>query len=163
LREFRHAEHLNDPISGSEDELAQKDSDTSKAGRRQSPSTTMLKDDAREQSDATGTSYRLRYARSYNLNVSSKDLRLRQVEPGSKTYRVTTPDSEGNVQTLDIIDLGCVNRSDFDNLNRIRLLGPSKNGGRYWFDLQFAEDEKFRNFRDNFVLRECLQGLVHKE
>ncbi|KAF3035996.1 hypothetical protein E8E11_001142 [Didymella keratinophila] len=157
LRDFRHADHEDDPISGSEDDLA----DTSKARPRQSLSTTMLRADARQQNDTTGTSYRLRYARSYNLNVSSRDLRLRQVEPGLKTYRVTTLDGEGNVQTLDSIDLGRVNRSDFDNFNRIRLLGPSKDGGRYWFDLQFAEDERFRNFRDNHVLRECLQGLVH--
>lgn len=161
LRNFRHAEHVDDPISSSGDEIAPTNLDTSKAGRGQSLAAARRKIDTLQQSDVTGISYGLRYARSYNLNVSSKDLRLRQVTPHSKTFRITTLDSEGNVQTLDSVDLSRVNRSEFDNLNRIRLLGSNTNGNRYWFDLQFAEDAKFRNFRDNLVAPECLQSLVY--
>lgn len=164
LRDFRPAEHASgvrgDPIEGSEDELAQMTPNTSKPRRRESPSKAVPKGDSRQQNDGAGKCYRLRYARTYNLNVNFEDLQLRQDKTNPKNFRITTFDSERNVQTLETIDLRRVNRTDFDNVNRIRLLGPVTNGNRYWFDLQFADSHEFPNFRVTYVVPECLHNMV---
>jgi hypothetical protein len=89
-------------------------------------------------------------------------LMLRQDTNNPKTFRITNEDLEGNVQTLHAINLRNINRVEYDNLTRMRLLGPATNGNRYWFDLEFKDPPQFMNFRNNHVFMETTNRFVYK-
>ena len=153
-----------DPVEGSDDELAQPTDDIWKTRRRTLPSLPVQKGrGAPDFEGLTSKCYRLDYARSYDLQARSKKLMLRQTKNDPKTFRLTDEDPEGNVETIDEVNVGKINAATYDNLTRMRIMGPFKNGSRYWFDLKFVDRNEFREFLHTWVLPEVVQKHVYTE
>jgi sentrin-specific protease 7 len=153
-----------DLVEGSDDELAQPTPDIMKARRKKSPSIHVQKGrGAPDLESLTGKCYRLDYARSYDLQAESKKLMLRQIKNDAKIFRLADEDPEGNVETIDEVNLSKINAVTSDNLARMRIMGPFKNGSRYWFDLKFEDRNEFREFLHTWVLPEAVQKHVYTE
>lgn len=152
LRHFRHAEQAsevrNDPILSSGDESSQ--ADAQEPTTRKSPTKGVTVRDATSKRRSTvGGPYQLEYARSYEFGPEWGCLTLER--SGNKIFRIDGHDSDGKVTLLKMLDLGSVNRVESDNVRSMRLLGPIKDGNRYWCDLRFTKLIDFNQFRTRFV------------
>lgn len=152
LRHHRYAEQvtedLNDPIQDhSEDELARVALNTSKSQRRKSPTKTGKRgNDARQQKELVGRTYRLRYFQTYGSANDKTGLILRHTETPN-ILRITGMDVEGNIKTLHHLNLHSVVKAEADNTHRMRLTGSKSQGKTYWFDLHFENNQEFIAFR----------------
>lgn len=155
LREYRPIglEVNEDPIEGSEDELAQPNPKSLKTKRKKTPveSGRTSKDVAIRNSDNT---FDLSFIRTYGFESRGPQLMLRQNIDNPKVFRITGLDDEGNVKTHGILELARVNKITTDGAQNMRLSGAAVDGNLYWFDLEFLLDNQFEQFRDHHVFPE---------
>ena len=167
LRDYRPAdsralESKGDPIQDSDDELALPAAPgASKPKYKKSPS----KNGQRGRSAATrkgaaGQTFSLDFAQTYDLEATGPNLMLRQSPDNPRVFRITSSDVDGNIETIHTLDLTCVNKITSDNTHLMRLGGPTRNGGPYWFDLKFPESSEFIRFRTNYVEREIVSSVT---
>ncbi|KAF9691398.1 hypothetical protein EKO04_010835 [Ascochyta lentis] len=171
LRDYRAAgdnavEITDDPIEGSEDELAQTLPSSSKT--RRLPTSNKPNHGNKgvaTRNGAMSKHYQLDYARSYDLEPDCEQLTLESTE-NPINFRVMGRDRNGNSKVLQMLNLASVTKVKSDNTHRMRLTGSIKDGSTYWFDLTFPVFKHFREFLDDHIapeVAENAQGVVPRD
>jgi hypothetical protein len=164
LSEHRPAhsfELKNDPVEGSEDELAQPLAHPLELRRGKTVKTPAQVRKVGKKSTKTAARYfELRSARTYEFELCGPHLSLRQDINDLKAFRITGLDDRDYVNTLRSFTLDKVTHIESDNSTRMRLLGPLTDGIRCWYDFEFSNSPDFIEFRDKHIYPEVLQKKI---
>ncbi|KAJ4339580.1 hypothetical protein N0V95_007744 [Ascochyta clinopodiicola] len=135
LRDYRAAgegevEVRSNPIESSEDELAQplpNQSSTPRSLNMYRPGKGGKAAVARQ--GTVSNSYQLDYARTYNLDSGCEQL-IMEPTANPKNFRIARRNPNGDLKTLQMLNLASVNKVWSDDTHMMRLEGPLKNDDR---------------------------------